>query len=81
MNNRRVSVTVDEETWDILYRLLPWGSRSACLRALLELFADGVKEHGLIMLGAVQAKEVRLVLRSNIEQHSPNLTEGEKHVG
>jgi hypothetical protein len=68
MDTRRVSVTVDAETWNRLTDLIPWGSRSVVVRALLELFAESVEKNGLIMLGAIQDRKVSLVLRSNFEQ-------------
>ena len=73
MNTRRVAVTVDDETWNRLTDLIPWGSRSVVIRSLLEILAEAVDKHGLIILGAIQDRSVKLVLRSNFEQQeNPN---------
>lgn len=58
---KRITLLVDAEMHDRITELIPRGFRKHLISALIELVMDAIERDGEIVIGAIMAREFKLV--------------------
>lgn len=57
---KRLTFEIDDDAFDKLQDLLPWGMRAAALRCMVELMIAGLEKGGPHFVGALITGEITL---------------------
>lgn len=67
---RKFTIEVEDELYEDLVKLVPWGNRRRVFCSILQLVCDAAKIDGGIVVGALLANQFRLVWKVE-DQNAP----------